>query len=62
MQALKAATIIMGVMIIAGVALLVTLLVRRETPSALTLPTTLHQPPGTHLIGIAATSAGLAVA
>jgi hypothetical protein len=68
MRALKAAIVIMGVMIIAGTALLVALIIRRAShpaPTAATAPTgqaTLHQPQGTRIISLAATPTGLAVA
>ena len=69
MRALKAAIVIMGVMIIAGTALLVALIIRRAShpapTAAATAPTgqaTLHQPQGTRIISLAATPTGLAVA
>lgn len=63
MRALKIATIAMGVLIIAATVLLVVLIIRRASPiSATGLATTLHEPPGTRLIGITTTPSGLAVA
>lgn len=62
MRVLKIATIVMGIMIVAGTALLVVLIVRRipggTTSSASML---LDEPAGTHIAGVAATDGRLAL-
>ncbi|MBV9735834.1 MAG: hypothetical protein JO209_07970 [Acidisphaera sp.] len=63
MQALKIATIVMGVMIIAGTTLLGVLIVRRiPGPPAPSAPLVLDEPPGTRIAGLAATDGRLALA
>jgi hypothetical protein len=63
MQALKAITILMAVLIVAGTATLVFLIVHRLTPPVpANAQLSLHQPPGTRLLGLAATPTALAVA
>jgi hypothetical protein len=64
MRVLKAATIIMGVLIVGGTLLLAVLIMRRVTPGGATAAGTilLGEPAGSHLVGIASTAGGLAVA
>ena len=63
MRMLKTAVIAMTVLIIGATALLATLIVRRLSQAALPPGTaTLHEPPGTQLIGITTTQAGLVLA
>lgn len=63
MAALKAAVIVMGVLIVAGTAAIVATLVHRmSTPAGTALvQATLDEPPGTHIAGIATTTERLAV-
>ncbi len=63
MQALKAITALMAVLIVAGTAVLIFLIIHRLAPAApLNPPVSLHQPPGSHLVGLASTARTLAVA
>ena len=70
MRALKAAVIVMGVLIVAGVAVIVVTIVRRlSSPSASPTPSTqavvpstlLHEPLGTHIASVAASPDRLAL-
>jgi hypothetical protein len=69
MRALKAATIVMGVLILVGTAVLIATIFKRATapakggfvPAAATLATMLHEPPGTRITGIAAVGDALAL-
>jgi hypothetical protein len=62
MKALLAATIIMGVLIVAGTATLAVLIVRRVSvgPAAQSAEL-LHEPPGTRMVGIAGAGDRVAV-
>jgi hypothetical protein len=63
MQALKAVTALMAVLIVAGTATLIFLIIHRLNPAPLPAAhLILHQPQGTRLVGLAATPTGLAVA
>ncbi len=72
MRALKAATVVMGVLILVGTAVLIATIFKRATapapagggfvPSAASVGTTLHEPSGTRIIGLAATTDVLALA
>ena len=70
MRALKAATVVMGVLILAGTAVLVATIVKRATapapaagfvPSVASVAATLHEPPGTQIAGVAASGDALAI-
>jgi hypothetical protein len=65
MRALKAATIIMGVLIVVGTGALVAIIVRRSAAPPVTVApnttVTLQAPPGTHIAGVAAVQDRLAV-
>lgn len=50
MRGLKAAVIIMGVLIVAGVAVLVVLLAQRVVGAAPSANAMLDEPPGTHIV------------
>jgi hypothetical protein len=62
MRALVIATVVMGVMIVAGTAtLLVVIAQRLSAPAAALTPTVLDEPAGTHIAGMAALSDRLAL-
>lgn len=72
MRALKAATVVMGVLILAGTAVLIATIFKRASapapaaggfvPSAASIATTLREPAGTRITGLAATGDALALA
>ena len=72
MRALKAATVVMGVLILVGTAVLIATMVKRATapapapaagfvPSAASIAATLHEPPGSQITGVAAGADALAI-
>ncbi len=72
MRALRAATVVMGVLILAGTAVLIATIVKRATapaplasgafvPAAAPLGAVLHEPVGTRITGLAATGDLLAL-
>ena len=62
MRMLKAAVVIMGVLIIAGVTLLVVVIVERQSaPAGAPMRTVLDEPAGTRIVAIAALSDRLAL-
>ena len=61
MQALKAAVVLMGVLIVGGTATLVFLLVTRAGGSAASVDTVLDEPPGSRIAGASATADRLVV-
>jgi hypothetical protein len=72
MRVLKTATVVMGVLILAGTAVLIATIARRATapvpmpaagfvPSAASVAATLHEPPGTQITGVAAGGDALAI-
>lgn len=64
MRALKAATIIMGVLILVGTAALVAILIRRSAEPGAVAPSaavTLQEPPGTRIAGVVAVQDRLAI-
>ncbi|MEO9190014.1 MAG: hypothetical protein ABI224_08415 [Acetobacteraceae bacterium] len=71
MRALKAATIVMGVLIVVGTAVLIAVIVKRASapapaaggfvPAAASFAAVLHEPAGTHITGLAAIDDALAL-
>jgi hypothetical protein len=73
MRALKAATVVMGVLILVGTAVLIATMVKRATtraplpaasgfvPSAVSVGVTLREPPGSQITGLAASGDVLAL-
>ncbi|HJS88174.1 MAG TPA: hypothetical protein VJ779_22210 [Acetobacteraceae bacterium] len=70
MRALKTATVVMGVLILAGTAVLIATIIKRQTapapaagfvPSAASIALTLHEPAGSQITGLAASGDALAV-
>ncbi|MGH7211859.1 MAG: hypothetical protein ACREF1_10425, partial [Acetobacteraceae bacterium] len=71
MRALKAATIVMGILIVVGTAVLIAVIVKRASaptpaaggfvPSAAGFATVLHEPAGTRITGLAAIGDTLAL-